>query len=164
MPTPVWSQIPEEVYEGKGAQWDLYRAMRSRIGDDWDGFHAITNVMVSLQFPCGEDKNANHAHQSTKWLRYILQYMLGSKSLRKPRTLKYTLAPRSARGVKPKPDTIRSEQAWTMLQKVEEMIEYSLTFDIRGARSNRNHKNDRLKPFTSARDLVNWGKDEGWIE
>ncbi|KIR80431.1 HASPIN protein kinase [Cryptococcus gattii EJB2] len=143
MPTPVWSQIPEEVYEGKGAQWDLYRAMRSRIGDDWDGFHAITNVM---------------------WLRYILQYMLGSKSLRKPRTLKYTLATRSARGVKPKSDTIRSEQAWAMLQKVEEMIEYSLTFDIRGARSNRNHKNDKLKPFTSARDLVNWGKEEGWIE
>lgn len=142
MPTPVWSQIPEEVYEGKGAQWDLYRAMRSRIGDNWDGFHAITNLM---------------------WLRYILQYMLVSKSLRKPRALKSTIAPRLARGAKPKPDTVRSEKAWSMLQKVEEIMEYSLNFDMTSATSNRNHKNEALKPLTSARDLVNWGKNEKWI-
>lgn len=97
-----------------------------------------------------------------KWLRYILQYMLISKSLRKPRALRSTQVPRLARGVKPKPDTVRSEKAWGILQKVEEMMEYSLNFDM-SARSNRNHKNDALKPLTSVRDLVNWGKDEGWI-
>lgn len=98
-----------------------------------------------------------------KWLRYILQYMLVSKSLRKPRALKSTIVPRLARGAKPKPDTVPSEKAWSMLQKVEEIMEYSLNFDMTSARSNRNHKNEALKPLTSARDLVNWGKNEKWI-
>lgn len=47
MPESVWTPLPDEVYEGVGAQWDVYRAMRDRLGNDWEGFHPITNVMVS---------------------------------------------------------------------------------------------------------------------
>jgi len=43
----VWTPLPNELYEGIGKQWDVYRAMRDRIGDDWEGFHPITNALVS---------------------------------------------------------------------------------------------------------------------
>lgn len=44
----TWSDLPVEVYEGKGDQWDVYRAQRDLITDDWAGFHPETNVLVSL--------------------------------------------------------------------------------------------------------------------
>lgn len=46
-----WSKIPEDVFDGQGEQWDVYRAMQTHIkasGGDWDGFHPVTNLMVSL--------------------------------------------------------------------------------------------------------------------
>lgn len=46
MPETVWTPLPEEVYEGVGAQWDVYRGMRERVRDDWQGFHPFTNVLV----------------------------------------------------------------------------------------------------------------------
>ena len=42
----TWSDLPPEVYEGKGDQWDVYRSMRDVIGEDWAGFHPETNVLV----------------------------------------------------------------------------------------------------------------------
>ncbi len=47
MPESEWSTLPEEVYEGVGAQWDVYRQMRDRVGRNWEGSHPVTNVMVS---------------------------------------------------------------------------------------------------------------------
>jgi serine/threonine protein kinase len=44
----TWSDLPPEVYEGKGDQWDVYRSMRDVIGEDWAGFHPETNVLVCL--------------------------------------------------------------------------------------------------------------------
>ena len=46
-----WTRIPEDVFDGQGEQWDVYRAMKTYIeadGDDWDGFHPVTNLMVSF--------------------------------------------------------------------------------------------------------------------
>lgn len=43
----IWSEIPEEVYDGVGDQWDVYRAVRDVVDGDWDNYHPITNVMVS---------------------------------------------------------------------------------------------------------------------
>jgi serine/threonine-protein kinase haspin len=43
----IWSAPPADVYEGVGAQWDVYRAMRHCVGDKWDTFHPSTNVLVS---------------------------------------------------------------------------------------------------------------------
>ena len=42
----IYTPLPEEVYEGVGAQWDVYRSMREMIGDDWEGYHPRTNVLV----------------------------------------------------------------------------------------------------------------------
>jgi hypothetical protein len=49
-PASTWSDLPPEVYEGKGDQWDVYRSMRDVIGDDWAGFHPETNVLVCFSF------------------------------------------------------------------------------------------------------------------
>jgi hypothetical protein len=60
----AFTPLPEEIFEGEGEQWDVYRAMRAMIkrgdhggdrGDrddngEWEAFHAESNVMVSLQF------------------------------------------------------------------------------------------------------------------
>ena len=42
----LWCNLPEEVFEGKGDQWDVYRRMREIVGRDWKGNHLITNVLV----------------------------------------------------------------------------------------------------------------------
>ena len=42
----TWSDLPPEVYEGKGDQWDVYRSMKDQIAGDWAGFHPETNVLV----------------------------------------------------------------------------------------------------------------------
>jgi hypothetical protein len=48
----TWSELPAEVYEGKGDQWDVYRSMRDQIAGDWAGFHPETNVLVRpIAFP-----------------------------------------------------------------------------------------------------------------
>jgi serine/threonine-protein kinase haspin len=38
--------LPEDVYDGVGEQWDVYRQMKSLVGEDWQDFHGETNVMV----------------------------------------------------------------------------------------------------------------------
>ena len=48
MDKSVWTPIPQEVYEGVGAQWDMYREMRDRVDGDWEAFHPITNVLVEF--------------------------------------------------------------------------------------------------------------------
>jgi serine/threonine-protein kinase haspin len=53
----IWSEIPQEVFEGAGDQWDVYRAMRNKVQGDWKGYHPSTNVMVSclllfMRFGC----------------------------------------------------------------------------------------------------------------
>ncbi|CDZ98592.1 Serine/threonine kinase (haspin family) [Phaffia rhodozyma] len=41
----LWSPIDEEVFDGVGKQWDVYRAIRSHIGDrNWEGFFPKTNL------------------------------------------------------------------------------------------------------------------------
>jgi hypothetical protein len=47
-PSSTWSELPAEVYEGKGDQWDVYRSMRDQIAGDWAGFYPETNVLVCL--------------------------------------------------------------------------------------------------------------------
>jgi serine/threonine-protein kinase haspin len=46
--TPTWTAVHEDVYDGTGEQWDVYRRMRDTVAGDWKGFHGITNVMVSV--------------------------------------------------------------------------------------------------------------------
>lgn len=48
MPQSVWTPLPDEVYEGVGPQWNVYRSMRDRVDGDWEGFHPSTNVLVSI--------------------------------------------------------------------------------------------------------------------
>jgi len=42
----VWVEIPDDVCEGVGEQWDVYRQMRDIIKGEWEDYHPITNVMV----------------------------------------------------------------------------------------------------------------------
>lgn len=45
----ICTEIPEEVFDGVGDQWDVYRAEQDEVKGDWEAYHPITNVMVSLQ-------------------------------------------------------------------------------------------------------------------
>lgn len=42
----IRSDMPQEVFEGKGAQWDVYRAMRDELKSNWGMFKPVSNVMV----------------------------------------------------------------------------------------------------------------------
>jgi serine/threonine-protein kinase haspin len=42
----AWTPLPEDVYDGVGDQWDVYRQMRDKVNGDWVDFHPVTNVMV----------------------------------------------------------------------------------------------------------------------
>jgi hypothetical protein len=50
--TTYWTPIPEDVYDGVGEQWDVYRRIRDHIDEtgsgDWSGFYPKTNVMVRI--------------------------------------------------------------------------------------------------------------------
>lgn len=43
----IHSSIPDDVFEGKGAQWDVYRSIRDTVDGDWSTYKPITNVMAS---------------------------------------------------------------------------------------------------------------------
>jgi serine/threonine protein kinase len=62
----TWSELPVEVYEGKGDQWDVYRSMRDQIAGDWAGFHPESNVLVRLNLflRCLADKNSGYTTSS----------------------------------------------------------------------------------------------------
>ncbi|WVN89898.1 uncharacterized protein L203_105128 [Cryptococcus depauperatus CBS 7841] len=141
MPQPTWSLLPEEVFQGKGAQWDIYRAMRDKIEGDWQGFHPITNVM---------------------WLHYILRYMLHNKSMRKPKATRT----QSHRSTKFKVDDISTEKAYNMLQLVDKVLTRSVGFGVRRAGlRNTNSRDDTglYAKLESAQAVVEWGQREGWI-
>jgi serine/threonine-protein kinase haspin len=42
----ISSAMPSEVFEGQGAQWDVYRALGEVVGSDWAAYKPVTNVMV----------------------------------------------------------------------------------------------------------------------
>ena len=62
----TWSELPAEVYEGRGDQWDVYRSMRDQIAGDWAGFHPETNVLVCLitSFMAPADKDSGYITSS----------------------------------------------------------------------------------------------------
>lgn len=46
----TFTPIPDEVMDGVGKQWDVYREMRGGGGEravDWETYRPITNLMVS---------------------------------------------------------------------------------------------------------------------
>lgn len=50
------------LFEGKGdAQYDVYRAMKTLVADDWSGFYPVTNILVRI---------------GSQWMQYILQQLL----------------------------------------------------------------------------------------
>ena len=131
---PVAGRLPVECYDGNGAQWDVYRAMRDLIEvdddpDAWDGFYPRTNVM---------------------WLQYIIRRLLhNTKTLRKP-------IARKGRGTaarKPRPDSVkeRSDAAYAMLALVETELAAE-----RGRRGKRG--------FASAGEVMVWGRFKGWVQ
>ncbi|KLT41186.1 hypothetical protein CC85DRAFT_248103 [Cutaneotrichosporon oleaginosum] len=101
----VYSALPEEVYEGVGDQWDVYREQRDVVEEAgaWDSFHPSTNVL---------------------WLHYLAARLLRSTpTLRKPyaRRGKRTV-PKTAAQVKTEMARTRAEAAWGMLLEVEEEL------------------------------------------
>ncbi|WWD18745.1 hypothetical protein CI109_103199 [Kwoniella shandongensis] len=141
-PNAIWTSVPEEVYEGKGAQWDLYRAMRDRIEGKWEVFHPITNVM---------------------WLHYIVRYMLDSKSIRKPRPPQA-----SSRRSRTKATIVyeQNDRAHQMLLQAEKVLSWSVDFDMGGA-GKRTRRGLRGEPegekLGHAQEILEWGKKEGWV-
>ncbi|TYJ56443.1 hypothetical protein B9479_002846 [Cryptococcus floricola] len=140
--TPTWSSLPEELYEGKGKQWDVYRSMKDRIDGDWEGFHAITNVL---------------------WLQYILQYILTSKSLRKPRVAP-AASTKARRPRAPTPEKAANEQAYEMLQQVSKVLAWSLEGAKRQGRRGAGETEEYgVDKMGDAAGIVAWGEKKGWI-
>ncbi|WVQ73312.1 hypothetical protein IAR50_002880 [Cryptococcus sp. DSM 104548] len=143
---PTWSPLPEELFEGKGKQWDVYRSMRNRMGGEWEGFHAVTNVL---------------------WLQYILQYILTSKSLRKPRAAPApSTKVRKARA--PALEKVANEEAYEMLQQVSKVLAWSLEGarrqGRRGAGTGENEEGiGAVEKMSDAVGVVTWGRENGWI-
>ena len=148
----VWSQIPQEVYEGVGDQWDVYRSMRDEIKGDWEGYHSITNVMVrSIVVLTEADK---------KWLRYIARYLLSSKDMRKPTTKLGPRAPSSPLKARRVPlsrqrdcvvgDRVveKNGSAYEMLKGMEKALSDSLR---------------RKGSLVSAVNVLEYGKKRGWV-
>ncbi|KAK4684541.1 serine/threonine-protein kinase haspin, partial [Tremellales sp. Uapishka_1] len=133
----VCTPLPQEVYEGVGEQWNVYRAMRDVVGEDWEGYHSRTNVL---------------------WLNYVLRYLLHSvKSLRKPTTAATRTSKRTAMVSKPK-DSRRAqvEKAYHDLVEVEKMLK-------KGLKLGKGNSGGTLQAMGSARDLFAWGQEEGWV-
>ncbi|WVQ96300.1 hypothetical protein IAU59_003404 [Kwoniella sp. CBS 9459] len=134
----VWSELPTEVYEGKGAQWDVYRSMRNRIEieGEWQDFHPMTNVM---------------------WLHYILRYM--TSKLRPPK-------PPTRRSSRLTALYVKMEEAYGMLSRVEKVLAWSVDFPGHGQmrRGLRGAAETVLDvKLGSAGMVLTWGRKEGWI-
>ncbi|KAI5476367.1 serine/threonine protein kinase Haspin [Pseudohyphozyma bogoriensis] len=77
----------ELIFEGEGDhQFDIYRNMRSLVGDDWEGYHPLTNVM---------------------WLHYLVLKLLHDKKLKPPAPL----PPSSTATSAPTTDSDRSRRS-----------------------------------------------------
>ncbi|WWC62880.1 uncharacterized protein I303_105478 [Kwoniella dejecticola CBS 10117] len=142
----VWTVFPGEVYEGKGAQWDLYRSMRDKIESSksasgqggWKGFNPITNVM---------------------WLHYILRYTLSK--LRAPK-------PPTRRSSRLNLIYQKEERAFIALNAMEKLLLFSVGFDNghgatrrRGLRGEVEYTEEDM--LESSGDVLSFGEDEGWI-
>jgi serine/threonine-protein kinase haspin len=136
---PVATPLPDECYEGVGAQWDVYRAMQTLIGpspDAWDSFVPSTNVL---------------------WLLYLVRRLLhATPTLRKPTarrggTTKTTAAAKRDNAIRD-----RCEAAYTLLLAVEAELS---TPTARGKRTKTG-----ACGFTSAAEVMAWGRKEGWVE
>lgn len=125
----VWTPLPEEVYEGVGDQWDVYRVQRDVVEESgWEGFYPSTNVL---------------------WLHYVVRRLLHStRTLRKPYARRERPAPpKTAAQVKAELVRTRAEDAWSMLQVVDEVMSDSAD----GA------------ALLSARAVMAWGRKQGWV-
>ncbi|WWC88402.1 uncharacterized protein L201_003313 [Kwoniella dendrophila CBS 6074] len=138
----IWTEVPEEVYEGKGLQWDLYRSMKDKIEDrqksnGWKGFNPITNVM---------------------WLHYILRYM--TTKLGQPK------AP-NRRSSKAVAICEKEEKCILMLNQIEKILGWSIGFENVSKR--RGLRGDIIEQFlenklVSSQDVLAWGEKEKWVK
>jgi serine/threonine-protein kinase haspin len=87
---PIWSRIPDDVFDGQGEQWDVYRAMKAHIehaGNAWDGFYPVTNLMVSSSRPVMRPENRQLSKRILQWLHYLTKRLLyATPTLVKPRS------------------------------------------------------------------------------
>lgn len=130
------THLPTECYDGVGAQWDVYRSMRSviesgdHINDDpWNEFYPSTNVM---------------------WLHYIARRLLHfTKSLRKPMARKGGRpAAKGAAAVQNELIRDRAEAAYAMMCTIEAKL----------------GKTSRGKiELASAGEVMAWGRNKEWV-
>lgn len=150
-----WTQIPEDVYDGVGEQWDVYRRTRSHVeeigGGDWSRFYPLTNVM---------------------WLHHLLRILLFSTpSLCKPKSpaVAKTLKARAASSALPTRvstratadgDTQASEYSYyKYISNLELLLRSSVGFAPTTRRSKvRGMQRDKPEAvqFTSAKALQRW--------
>lgn len=131
----VYTPLPEEVYDGVGDQWDVYRAQRDAVlsendnaGDAWEAFHPSTNAL---------------------WLHYLIRRFLNStRTLRKPYARRGR-PPVAKTAVQAKNELLRTraKAAWEMLQ------------DIDAAFTTKS----RRKDLSSAQAVMAWGRRQGWV-
>ncbi|KAI9634839.1 uncharacterized protein MKK02DRAFT_37715 [Dioszegia hungarica] len=141
----VFTPVPDDVLEGEGEQWDVYRAIDKRIQGDWEGYHPISNLM---------------------WLQYILNLLLlRIPSLKRPktkfpppaartRTTARVIVSARARPKAVNADQERSEAAYQQLSGAKEAVNSAL--------STRGRKPVAGK-MGSASDLMGWARGRGWF-
>lgn len=145
----VFIPYTDDLYDGIGDQWDVYRGIREVIKGDWKGYHPSTNVMVSI-FPSLLPSRQRVKLNEHQWLQYILHYLLNSTALRKPR------AQTNSRK-KENLEKTRSRKAYEDLMKMEEAFLSSLGGKKRGNQIDGDGK------FGCAGDVLSWGKEMGWV-
>lgn len=91
------AEMTEDLFMGVGEQWDVYRKMREATGGAWQGFHPVTNTMVSQP---GDVSVPSLTEPFAQWIHYLCRYLLFSTpTLKKPRASRS--APRKGKTLSP---------------------------------------------------------------
>lgn len=77
--------IDPELFNGEGVseegdyQFDIYRCMQAQTGEEWQGFHPVTNLYVSRPLMRPYLRLLNP--QFSQWIYYLLLKLMASKAL-----------------------------------------------------------------------------------
>ncbi|KAJ2922091.1 hypothetical protein H1R20_g15006, partial [Candolleomyces eurysporus] len=147
-----WTPFDAEVFMGEGDyQYDIYRMMRDLTGEEWEGYHPMTNVM---------------------WLHYLASKLLRSKGLKPP-----SVARKSKSAAEPplrltESPAFSEKVCYEALVDVEQWLGQTLgsAYPARGAKASTKGRGRRatVAPVrydgpVSAGEIAEYGVKKGWI-
>ncbi|KIO17795.1 hypothetical protein M407DRAFT_167681 [Tulasnella calospora MUT 4182] len=123
-----------EIFDGKGDyQFDIYRMMKTHIGEDWGQFRPLTNVM---------------------WLHYLAVKLLKHKGLRRP-----AAARRSSARTKPTAAQLEREEERVYYETLVEIEAYLAQAAKPVAKRGKKAQATEMELPKSACDVLIWLAD-----